>query len=88
MYLDYHFQNLRKQYNLPMKTPQKGRMLAITAIFFSAMAVGQGSFPVLGEVQSTMFQCHSDRLQVGDNGFYTYRGTRSDCGHRDEYFAY
>mgnify|MGYP006266324127 CR=1 FL=1 len=74
MYLDYHFQNLRKQYNLPMKTPHKGRMLAIMAIFFSAMAIAQGSFPVLEwSPEYNVRNAKFDRiLQVGDNGFYTY----------------
>ena len=92
MYLDYHFQNLRKQYNLPMKTPQKGRMLAIMAIFFSAMTFGQGSFPVLEwSPEYNVRNAKFDRLlQVGDNGFYTYRGSAMSliAGNRDEYFAY
>ncbi len=75
-----------------MKTPQKGRMLAITAIFFSAMAVGQGSFPVLEwSPEYNVRNAKFDRLlQVGDNGFYTYRGSALSliAGNRDEYFAY
>ena len=75
-----------------MKTPQKGRMLAIMAIFFSAMAFGQGSFPVLEwSPEYNVRNAKFDRLlQVGDNGFYTYRGSAMSliAGNRDEYFAY
>ena len=57
-----------------MKTPHKGRMLAIMAIFFSAMAIAQGSFPVLEwSPEYNVRNAKFDRiLQVGDNGFYTY----------------
>ena len=75
-----------------MKTSQKGRMLAIVAFFFASMVHGQGSFPVLEwSPEYNVRNAKFDRLlQVGDNGFYTYRGSAMSliAGNRDEYFAY
>ena len=75
-----------------MKTPEKGRMLAIMAVFFSVAAFAQGSFPVLEwSPEYNVRNAKFDRLlQVGDNGFYTYRGSAMSliAGNRDEYFAY
>jgi len=75
-----------------MKTSQKGRMLAIVAIFFASVVHGQGSFPVLEwSPEYNVRNAKFDRLlQVGDNGFYTYRVSAMSliAGNRDEYFAY
>ena len=92
MYLDFHFEKLQKLNNIAMKTSRIGRMLTALLIFFSASLFSQGSFPVLEwSPDYNSRTAKFDRLlQVGDEGFYTYRPSSMSliAGNRDEFFAY
>src|SRR6056300_987535 len=92
MYLDFHFEKLQKLNNIAMKTSRIGRMLTALLILFSASLFSQGSFPVLEwSPEYNSRTAKFDRLlQVGDEGFYTYRPSSMSliAGNRDEFFAY
>src|SRR6056300_111172 len=92
MYLDFNFEKLQKLNNIAMKTSRIGRMLTALLILFSASLFSQGSFPVLEwSPEYNSRTAKFDRLlQVGDEGFYTYRPSSMSliAGNRDEFFVY
>ena len=66
---------------------------ALATVFFSlTIASAQGSYPLLEwSLEYNARSAKFDRLlQVGDNGFFTYRPAANSIltGNRDEYFAY
>ncbi|MCH1535023.1 MAG: hypothetical protein L7S65_08735, partial [Schleiferiaceae bacterium] len=71
---------------------KKSILTLILSLFMLTVAVAQGSFPILEwSPEYSARSAKFDRLlQVGDNGFYTYKTANASLlgSSRHEYFAY